>query len=362
MLTAYYIVSLILIITTILPRLADQHWFFRVWDFGKVQLVILHIIVLGLAFLFIEFSSWWLIAMQVGLGISLLLNVIVLLPFTPLYKTHDQPKSANNSASVSIISVNVYQFNDEYQKLLDLVEEIKPDILLTMESNYSWDQALKKLDKDYKYSKKIPQENTYGMHFFTNLEIENIKVNHFVAEDIPSIECTMKTQDGWEFVFYGVHPPPPSPTEEETSKERDGELLSIAKIVKDLEKPVVVCGDFNNVAWANSSMLFKRVSQLIDPRVGRGFVSTFHADYWYMRFPIDLFFHSKHVYIEDFKTLRHIGSDHFPLFSKFYIGTTENPEAEHVDEHEEDDMEEMEEMIEEGKKENGDRDPVATEY
>ena len=42
-----------------------------------------------------------------------------------------------------------------------------------------------------------------------------------------SIEAKLKTKDGYEFVFFGVHPPPPSPTEEKTSK--DGDLLSIAK-------------------------------------------------------------------------------------------------------------------------------------
>lgn len=361
MLTAYYILTILLICTTILPRLDDQHWFFRVWDFGKVQLVIIQVVLFILGIIFIEFDSWEPITAQVALGVSILVNLVVLIPFTPLYKTHNQKKSYDNSETVSIISVNVYQFNDEYHRLLELVDKVKPDILLTMESNFNWDQALSKLDKDYRFSKKIPQENTYGMHFFTNLEISEVKVNHFVADDIPSIECNMKTPDGWDFVFYGVHPPPPSPTEEKTSKERDGELLSVAKVVKEQKKPVIVTGDFNNVAWAKSSMLFKRVSQLIDPRVGRGFVSSFHADHWYMRFPIDLFFHSKQVYIEEFKTLGHIGSDHFPLYCEFYIGTTENPEADHVEEPEENDNRDMEEMIEDGKKENGDRDAVATE-
>ena len=42
------------------------------------------------------------------------------------------------------------------------------------------------------------------------------------------------------FGYFGVHPPPPSPNEEKTSKERDGDLLSIAKKSKIIKFPVLV--------------------------------------------------------------------------------------------------------------------------
>jgi hypothetical protein len=46
-----------------------------------------------------------------------------------------------------------------------------------------------------------------------------------VADDL--IEAKITTADNFKFTF-AVHPPPPSHYEE-NSKERDGELLSIAK-------------------------------------------------------------------------------------------------------------------------------------
>ncbi|SDB38177.1 Uncharacterized conserved protein YafD, endonuclease/exonuclease/phosphatase (EEP) superfamily [Flavobacteriaceae bacterium MAR_2010_188] len=361
MIITYYVLTFLLVITTFLPRINDQHWFFRIWDFGKVQLVIMQFLLLIWGFVYIEFDNLLLIICQGILAFTFIFNSAVLIRFTSLYKTYKQDKSVRKSKSVSLLSVNVYQFNDEYERLINLIERIKPDIVLTMESNYNWDMALEKLDSSYKHSKKIPQENTYGMHFWTNLEVKKIKVNHFMSDDIPSIHCSLKTEDGWDFDFIGIHPPPPSPTEEETSKERDGELLSVAKIVKDMDTPVVVAGDFNNVAWAKSSMLFKRISQLIDPRVGRGFVSTFHAKYWFLRFPIDLFFHSEKVYIEEFKAEEAVGSDHFPLYTKFHIGSSDNPETVNVEKQEEDDTEEMEEMIDEGKHTQSERKEVVTE-
>ena len=137
-------------------------------------------------------------------------------------------------------------------------------------------------------------------------------------------------------------------------------MLSVAKKVKESNYPVIVSGDFNNVAWANSSVLFKKKSQLIDPRIGRGFVSTFHAKYRLLRFPIDLFFHSETIQVNEFKTLQAIGSDHLPLFCKFCI-VTENKSENLFENTNVAEDGEIEEIIEEGKKEKGNRDTVATE-
>jgi endonuclease/exonuclease/phosphatase (EEP) superfamily protein YafD len=153
--------------------------------------------------------------------------------------------------------------------------------------------------------------------------------------------------------------PPPSPTEEKNSKERDSELLSVAKKVRNLNRPVLVVGDFNNVAWANSSVLFRKTSNLIDPRVGRGFLSTYNAKHWWFRFPIDLFFHSSDVFVDEFKTLRKIGSDHLPMYCTFFINKESTVQEEEIEDRDNDEISETNEMIREGKEENSDRPKVA---
>lgn len=360
MVILYFLLSAILLVATIIPLHSDQHWFFRIWDFGKVQLSILQILVFVAGF-FIGISSWTYIVFQALLLIAIAHNTFILIRYTPLYKRHRDSDWNIRSESITILSINVYQFNKEYSRLLDLIHKTNPDMILTMESNKEWEEALTVLDKKYKSYSKNAQENTYGMHFYTNLKVNKLETHYFIADDVPSVEAELETGDGFKFIFFGLHPPPPSPTEEPNSKERDGELLSVSKIVRDIETPVVVAGDFNNVAWAKSSVLFRKTSELIDPRVGRGLVSTFHAKYWFLRFPIDLFFHSKDVFIEEFKTLEAIGSDHLPLFCRFYLGKEEAEPESDTDTLEEGEMEEVDEMIEEGKKENGHRDPVAKE-
>lgn len=360
MLLFYYILSALFITVSVLPFIPYQHWMFRVWEFGRIQLFVFHVITLAFGLIFIEDKSlifWGTAVVHAGLIVN---NVIILSPYIPL-KQNIAESIPKGTKSISIISVNVYQFNDQYDQLIKLVREVQPDILMTMESNQAWEDAMTKIEDDYPNFKKVALENTYGIHFYTKLAVNYIKTNYFVADDLPSIEASLMTENGKSFTFFGVHPPPPSPTEEDNSKERDGELLSLGKKILETKGPVIVVGDFNNVAWAKSSILFRNTSQLIDPRIGRGFVATYHAKYRLLRFPIDLFFHSADIFIEDFKTLRAIGSDHFPLFCNFFINQKEEEQEEEVETLDEGEDDEVEEMIEDGIEEEGNRAEVATE-
>lgn len=357
----YYILTPFFIITAILPFISNQHWIFRIFDFARIQMLVLHLIMLGFGFIFIENRSmaFWLCQ---GLLMFFITNSsIKLIPYTRFYPVRKTQTSPPHRESISIVSVNVFQFNKKHHLLIQLLRKVNPDIILTMESNKSWEKSLSVLEKEYRTTKKIPMENTYGMHFYTRLKVNKLKVNFFTADDIPSIEVEMETPLHDQFTFFGIHPPPPSPTEEETSKERDGELLSIAKKVRELKGPVLVVGDFNNVAWAKSSILFKRTSNLIDPRIGRGFLSTFHADYKFFRFPIDLFFHSSDIFVNEFKTLEHVGSDHLPMYCSFFINHVSPIQESEVEELKKGEISEVNEMIQEGKKEQSDRQKVVTE-
>ena len=361
MLFTYYIISAIFILASVLPLIPHQHWVFRVWEFGRIQLLVLQLITLCAGFLCISDRGTLFFITALVLVLVIIHNAIILIPYTALYRVSPNKDISKQSRSISILSVNVYQFNKQFHKLIQLVQKVKPDILLTMESNQAWEDALGELEKDYPNYKKIALENTYGIHFYTKLEVKEMNVNYFISEDLPSIEACIVLENDMQFTFFGVHPPPPSPTEEDTSRERDGELLALGKRVLETEGPVIVVGDFNNVAWAKSSILFRKTSKLIDPRVGRGFVSTYHAKYKLLRFPIDLCFHSPHIFIQDFKTLQNVGSDHLPLYCQFFINEKEDVLEERVDTLNGEEEEEVEEMIENGEEEEGDRPEVASE-
>lgn len=356
----FYILSTLLILATLLPKIPSAHWVFRTADFGKIQVFYLLIIALIIGWFVSDKTSLFWVIWMISL-ICLLFHGITLFKYTHLYPIEKLSPKYSSSQKIKFISANVYQFNTDHQQFIDLINRHQPDIFLTMESNGDWEKALEVLEKEYPYQHKVGLENTYGIHLYSKFKIEKSKTHYFVADDIPSIEAILKTDEGYRFVFFGVHPPPPSPTEEKTSKERDGDLLSVAKRVKELHLPTVVVGDFNNVAWSKSSILFRKTSELIDPRIGHGFVSTFHAKYKLLRFPIDLMFHSTDVFVTQLKTLENFGSDHLPVYCEFFIDSTIEVQEEQVETATSEEVKEAEEMIQEGIEEDGERDKVVTE-
>ncbi|MCY4779158.1 endonuclease/exonuclease/phosphatase family protein [Sphingobacterium sp. UT-1RO-CII-1] len=361
MITTLLTLSILLILLSSLSFIQHQHWVFRVPEFLKLQILVLQVPTVIILFIVMEKGTlFWLL--QSVQTILIAYHAYILSRYTKFWRTQKIKKSPTASEKIKIISCNVYQFNREFNRFIELIRIEKPDIFITMESNSEWEMAMKELEEDYPIQQKVTLENTYGMHFYTKLKVNHIETHYFVADDVPSIEAKLETKDGHRFLFFGVHPPPPSPTEEETSKERDGDLLSVAKKVRNSALPVVVIGDFNNVAWAKSSILFSKTSKLIDGRIGRGILATFHAKYWFFKIPLDLFFHSPDVYIDSLKILPPVGSDHFPVSCTFHIDYQSNHQEEFVEDLDEEQKKEVDELIEEGKEEESDnREQVASE-
>jgi len=131
--------------------------------------------------------------------------------------------------------------------------------------------------------------------------------------------------------IVGVHPRPPEPIRDTYSTARDGELALWGKELASETRPVVIGGDLNDVAWSRSTRLFLRVSQLLDPRRGRGFYNSFHARHWWMRFPLDHVFHSDHFSLRRLARLGPVGSDHFPILVDLQFEPREQDDHEQLD-------------------------------
>jgi len=258
------------------------------------------------ALLCLIYQAWWIV------------------PYTWLFPV--EVKNANNFDSkerIKIITANVLMTNRNAKELLELVREYQPDILVTLESDVWWQTQLDILEIDYPYTIKCPLDNFYGMHVYSRFPMMNCQTEYLVEPDKPSMHALTFLPSGHKIRIHFLHPAPPSPTENEKSSERDAELIIVAKSVADTDVPVIVTGDLNDVAWSETTRLFRKISGLLDPRVGRGMFNTFHADYWFLRWPLDHLFHSQHFTLKSIKRLRSFGSDHFALYTEL-VFTADN--------------------------------------
>ncbi|MBQ0153078.1 MAG: endonuclease/exonuclease/phosphatase family protein, partial [Chryseobacterium sp.] len=87
----------------------------------------------------------------------------------------------------------------------------------------------------------------------------------------------------------------------------------------------------------------------------------FHAKYRFLRFPIDLMFHSEDIFIKELKTLENFGSDHLSVYCEFFIDHHNDDQEERIEKANAEEKAEAEEIIQEGKEEDGERDAVVTE-
>jgi endonuclease/exonuclease/phosphatase (EEP) superfamily protein YafD len=224
-------------------------------------------------------------------------------------------KESSPDRHLSIMTANVLTPNRNAEALIALVRQRKPDVLVTLESDQWWQDQLDTLQSEMPHSIKCPLDNLYGMHVYSRLPLEESETRFLVEDDVPSMHALVRLRTGDGLRIHFLHPSPPSPTENTESAERDAELLIFARSTADSGQPIIVTGDLNDVAWSATTRLFRKISGLLDPRVGRGMFNTFHADYPFLRWPLDHLFHSHHFTLRSIERLPPIGSDHFPLFT-----------------------------------------------
>ena len=310
------IATLLIVIATLLPRFKCSHWIVRGMDFPRLQIAFFAAVLLIFHFIFLDLQmlvNWLLIS---ATALCFFWQLWWVLPYTLIWpKEVMTSKVIDPNRQLSIITSNVLKTNHKSDALINIVTEYRPDILVTLESDKWWENKLKVLEADMPYSVKCPLDNLYGMHVYSRLPISEEKISYLVEEDVPSIHLSLELRTGNKVHMHFVHPAPPSPTENPESTERDAELITIARSVAETEQPVIVTGDLNDVAWSVTTRLFRKVSGLLDPRVGRGLFNTFHVDFPFLRWPLDHLFHSSHFNVKNIQRLPSIGSDHFPLYT-----------------------------------------------
>ena len=307
----------VVIAWTALPLLRHEVWWIRIFDFPRRQIAVLTLLSV-LAYVWLAgFDSpldWLLVGALLACAAYQLVRIGI---YTPLYKK--QVKDAVDPDSdhcVGVVVANVLTPNRNAEALLEIVRARDPDVMLFVETDHWWQQRLDALETSHPYAVKCPKDNLYGMHLYSRLELVDPELRFLVEPDIPSIHAHVRLRSGHCVELHCVHPRPPAPTESDTSIERDAELLLVAKSVAARGGPALVIGDLNDVAWSDTTRLFQKISRMLDPRVGRGMFSTFHAKYFWLRWPLDHIFMSPEFTVVSLARLGYFGSDHYPMHAR----------------------------------------------
>lgn len=311
----FWPVALSVVITTLLPLANSVTWWVRIWDFPRVHIA-------GVALLTLFVSLPFTVSVKPLLSTVLVAVVLYqglqIFPYTSLAQTEiDIASAPSPDEEMTLLSMNVLMENERYDDLITILHREDPDVLLLMETDDAWSTALSDVLSQYPTIETHIADDHYGMIFATRLNTSRVELLWPAGDDTPAVRAVLTSPSGVDFNFIGLHPRPPVPGN--TTEVRDKQIKDAALMTQSSDRPTVVMGDFNDVAWSWTTKRFKDYGDLLEPRVGRGMISSFHADYPFMRLPIDQMFMTENVGLVSFRRLENFGSDHFPLAAKVFV-------------------------------------------
>ncbi|WP_379922391.1 endonuclease/exonuclease/phosphatase family protein [Erythrobacter sp. R86502] len=304
-------IAVLALIVSALSVTDSNEWWIRIWDFPRIQILVV-ILVTAAAISVLNWRRyWWLAAV---LLIAAAWQFYRIMPYTILHPTEVAmtAKAQGDPACFSFVSLNVLQTNRQYDRTLKLLRETNPDVLLLLETDAAWQTALEPILSQYPSRLDRPLDNTYGLLFATRLPMASGKIEDIAEPDTPSMTAQLSVNR--PFTLMGLHPRPPHPGQD--TEERDAEILIAARRAARLGTPVVAIGDFNDVAWSNTSQTFKRIGKYLDPRIGRGTYATFPSKMPWLAWPLDHIFMTEDFTLGEIRVLEDVGSDHRPVYGR----------------------------------------------
>lgn len=226
----------LLIPVTALSIVEWNEWWIRIWDFPRVQIL--------LALLFAGGAALWL-DRRVGRWIAPCCAVAAgwqlyrIYPYTPPARTElafAKAGSAWPDRCFSILSLNVLESNRDYPRTAQLIDRVRPDMLLLMETDRRWAAALAPQLARYAHRLERPLGETYGMILATRLPMRDARIETIAERNTPSMHAELIAGD--PFRLIALHPRPPLPGQD--AEARDAQIAIAARRAARTRLPVLM--------------------------------------------------------------------------------------------------------------------------
>ncbi|MGU3664183.1 endonuclease/exonuclease/phosphatase family protein [Methylobacterium sp. A49B] len=314
----------ILAAASLVPLVPTEWWAVRLLDFPRLPLAFA-LAAACLALLpFLRRSSRTTATALALAACALVVDLWILWPYLPT--STRQVDACPDERRLSVLVANVRLGNRNAGPLVEAVERERPDLFLAMETDAWWDEALKPLRASMPYGLQRITGSYYGIHFLSRLPLVNGDVRHLAGQDTPAVVTGVTLRSGEVVAFVGLHPRPPQPWQ--SARGRDAQLYAAAVVLRERVEPGVIAGDLNATPWEIAVERMVRLSGLIDPRRGRGYVATWNAHSHLWRWPLDHVFHEGGFTTVSVERLGAFGSDHFPYLVRLCRRSGEGQAAE----------------------------------
>ncbi len=249
--------------------------------------------------------------------ISLLLNGWALILYFP-----SSSVSTFKNDAFKIAVANIYTKNQNHSAVLAFIRQEEADLVLLIETNDRWVEALAPLKNIYVYSYNILRPNNFGMMVLSKEPIGPIKETYFTnSKNVVSLVFKLLI-NGKKYNILAAHTAPPIGIKR--FRQRNMHLRGISNWASNQNGSTLVLGDLNTTPFSYSYKKFLEISRLNDPREQRGYLATWGPiGLFGFQIPIDHILLSNDLEAASLSVGPDIGSDHRPLIA--VIGPRTSP-------------------------------------
>jgi endonuclease/exonuclease/phosphatase (EEP) superfamily protein YafD len=302
------VVACLVTVTGFLGRL---WWIFELTSHFRLHLVVS----LGAIAVVWAMKRRWGMAAICGVGAAVNAT-LVLSVLWPAEKTESQ-----GGTRLRLAAINVHTENKRSDLVLEFLQSADADVILLMEVNERWMNALEPLRTKYAQVIAQPREDNFGIALFSRLPLTNSEVVEFGKAEVPSIVTTLGVGEQEVFLLV-THPLPPGSAE--YARLRNEQFREIAARVRRCAMPAIVLGDLNSTSWSPYFADLLRDSGLKNTSQGRGLFGSWPAWLPLMRIPLDHCLVSSSIHVINTRLGPRVGSDHLPVVVELQIPTTNN--------------------------------------
>ncbi|MEQ9266917.1 MAG: endonuclease/exonuclease/phosphatase family protein [Balneolaceae bacterium] len=279
--------------------LGKLHWFLDVFSHFRVYYIIYFVFVSLLA---VASKKWKEVA------VSVFIASVLVIPLMKFYLP--AAIETNSKTGLKVAALNLLSSNQEYNRVIDYLDEEKFDIIFFLELNSEWDKSLMRIDEEYPYKLMIPRSDNFGIGLISKVPLVDVQNIGFSNTGIPSILVSL-LHDDKELKIIGTHPLPP--VGEQYFSSRNAQFEALNDFIKNQESEVLLIGDLNSTVFSPNFKILTKDIGLIDSRLGYGLFTSWNAQWSLISVAIDHAFVTNGIEVINRGVGKEIGSDHLPI-------------------------------------------------
>lgn len=241
------------------------------------------------------------------------LDILIWYVPPPVHMGHQTP--------LKILYFNAFKYNNRQIELVKYIQQAQPDMVILLEVNSYYIQALNALDFPHHYIRPDKHQMVLPA-IWSKYPLQKTVIKRLKPTSMPFVQTQLKVQSR-SVNLISAHMP--SPFTRRSILERNQQLSDLAQYLSSLSRPVILTGDLNISIWSSFYKVLEQQGKLVNTRKGSGIQTTWPVlnspEQWgwkyyvapWFRIPIDHALVSKDISPRKTQAGPYMGSDHLPL-------------------------------------------------